>query len=504
VVDSVLEKYSKPDGNSKVLGDKITGRLLHAQMEHNPDHEILSHIKRAIHNLPKYSSQSSQVNLRIQHDICEAAAPQIGWTTERDSKGIRQITFRTSPRLLRDDYDAKVARKTAVSTFQDQFNQTELSIAIIANAVAKVKNLIESGAAKLDFESICFGLPIALAAAYQRVEIINYLLSQCVKWRTTDALWSKTANHLITLLKLHITSQIKLALEPTIASLDLAVHELDLLLRKAASSGSALIFTHLLSARSLETPSLSSLPATQQLLIHKATTSGNVATLKIMLEKGFKADENPRYLPSQTPPLQTAARHGRAEIAALLLKYSSADNEEEDLARKVIWTNAWNEASKGGYDEVLSVLLDDAEKGKSFKTIAEAFSWVESITIQHAHVLRMLIPRGLALHKISPHKTWSLGLSTMNSAIFRGDLSCVEALVEAGVTINDEDKTWDAVYNAKVAGEKLIYKFLRRNGGMDNHCLAQSIEVDEEGFGCSAAEKRVLAYAKEIWGEGRY
>jgi hypothetical protein len=223
-----------------------------------------------------------------------------------------------------------------------------------------------------------------------------------------------------------------------------------------------------------------------------------------MLEKGFKADENPRYLPSQTPPLQTAARYGRAEIAALLLKYSSADNEEEDLARKVIWTNAWNEASKGGYDEVLSVLLDDAEKGKSFKTIVEAFSWVESITIQHAHVLRMLIPRGLALHKISPHKTWSLGLSTMNSAIFRGDLSCVEALVEAGVTINDEDKTWDAVYNAKVAGEKLIYKFLRRNGGMDNHYLAQSIEVDEEGFGCSAAEKRVLAYAKEIWGEGRY
>lgn len=128
VVDELLEKHSQPDGNSKRLGDKLAGRLLYAQMQQSPNHVILSHIKKAIEKLPDNSSQSPEEILKIRHDVCEVVAHQVGWTRERDSSGIRQITFRTTPRLLREPEDLLYINEITMETFRCQQTQIELSV----------------------------------------------------------------------------------------------------------------------------------------------------------------------------------------------------------------------------------------------------------------------------------------------------------------------------------------------------------------------------------------
>jgi ankyrin repeat protein len=467
-----------------MLNEKLAGKLLQAKMEHEPSHEILSHIRESIERLLDFASEAKEAKLKISRDICEAVAPQIGRHRERDSKGFRRLYLRAMPRL-RDGSLNIIPREESYELIRSQQSQTDLSVAIIAGRLDVVRSLIESGAATVDFKSLYFKHPMLQATRLERIEIIQYLLGKGAKWHTQDEVWSKKAYHLIRLLDLHINNKIKLAPDPTISSLGLVRHKIELLLRPAAHSGNANIFTKLLDAYKAEGICSETMKSN---LIREAIIGGNTATLAVMMKEGFEIQTHPRYLPSQTSYLQIAAQYGNAKMTALLLEHGADPRQTSPLNN----LDAWDIAIMKGYEDVLMVLLDHAEKNG----VQPSPTRLRIQDLEHAHIIRLLIRHGYEIGKNPSYDVISKVM--LRNAFKKNNLCVVEALVEASVPVNDEDL--DVLEDSDIGCGEII-RFLLRAGAADRNGESDSTRLRSLGH-VTLHTKR--AAATTFWELGRY
>ncbi|EPE24595.1 Ankyrin repeat-containing protein [Glarea lozoyensis ATCC 20868] len=484
IVDEVLEKYSLSYGDFKTFDEKLAGRLLQTKMEHEPNHEVLSHIKESIERLPDFASETKEAKLKICRDVCEAAAPQIGRLRERDSNGFHRLCLRAMQRV-KDGSLNIIPQKESYEVVRSQQSQTDLSIAIVADRHDVVRNLIESGVATVDFKSLYFKHPIVQAARLGRIEIVKYLLEKGAEWQTQDEIWSKKAYHLISLLDLHINKKIMLAPEPTISSLGLARHKIELLLRPVAHSGNANIFTRLLDAYKDESVCSETMKST---LIREAIIGGNTATLSVMVKEGFEIQTYPLYLPSQTSYLQIAAQYGSAKMTALLLEHGADPRQASPLNN----LDAWDIAITKGYEDVLKVLLDHAEKNG----VQPSPTDLRIQDLEHAHIIRMLIRHGYEIGKDPSYENISKVM--LRNAFKKNNVCMVEALVEAGVSVDIEDINILADLVASSIGRGEMIQLLLRTGAANRDGGNGSVRL--KSLGRAALHTDRTTY----WELGRY
>ena len=159
----------------------------------------------------------------------------------------------------------------------------------------------------------------------------------------------------------------------------------------------------------------------------------------------------------------------------MLLEYG-ADPEQKSADGSL---DAWKVAVEKGHEHVLTVLLKDAERRGNIITLRQ----LDIETLEHPHILRLLLAHGFDLNEDSTNKDRTIGQVLLKHAVCVSWNTCMmETLVEAGVAIHDDDPMWDVVYLARSLRHRKMHDYLLGKGGEDRHAV-EALEGFEKVMG---------------------
>lgn len=122
-------------------------------MNRNPEHPILSPVRKSLLNYCRTYDQSSEEMVEIEQAVCNLLTEKVTWLTKRDSDGVRQIQFKSSgptPCPQRVWTAAEDEPPEVNDAKSEGLSLNILSIAIIARNVTILRKLHNSNDAQVN------------------------------------------------------------------------------------------------------------------------------------------------------------------------------------------------------------------------------------------------------------------------------------------------------------------------------------------------------------------
>ncbi|TGO89843.1 hypothetical protein BPOR_0091g00090 [Botrytis porri] len=458
--------------------------LIHKEMKANTSDMILTPMHRAIIAVPKIHCLSEEKQSELELAVCEASEERLIWATSsrRNTNGRQQLSF-LAPRLSWNynpvpivDTDIPVDTINAERILD---MQNRLCIAIIANAIAYMRVLLESHHADANFRNKYFGRPLYLASRYGRVDIIQVLLHHGAD---SSAIQPYYGPHLtvglgrekffcssgsalrVAAMNGHFETMKMLVQSRYNAVLPLSHEEIKMVLHVAARTGSE-------TCRGRSTSS--------RFLGKRKSTYSNA-------ERGVDVNciAGPNHTMPYWSPIHCAAYKGHANIVIFLLSNGAELNRAIVRRSRTyvgIGSDAISFAVARGHNELIHVLVDyggivlkeiihtDPSSNKTLLNIAARWS-------QH-HTMRLLLKEGGDVTGIGEQ-------ALREYAVKRGDLLMTRLLIDANVSpCENPNKSHQPVLIAKCHGWQHIVDLLISAGVDDiNPFDTDKYPIDSRSF----------------------
>jgi ankyrin repeat protein len=451
LIKGLLESQNKDQ-----LSPSLMGRLLHAQLQWDPKNHILAPLHDAIEYIMQQSPGGEEKRLQMSRIICEAAAERLHWKRNK-SLGFVYLQMKAFLNIT-------PVHEEDPTPDDNEYLQNIFSAAIILKNLDIVQSLLKSDQKiNVSHDNRYFGRPLQLAAASGCSEVVDLLLAHGADPSVIQLEWNRNVSNIVRPLSegsaLRVAARSgqtqivhKLLFPKHLESISEFEYFLTIL---AAADGCHENVVLLLLDMIPEAWKIHSSRYHAQAFI-EACHSGCEPLLRSMLASGFNINENK---PKLKECLRSAMVHGHANIIRLLLEIGA------DLKCINIYTCPLRKPVNRGHEEALQVLFDN---GVDVNDPAVHNAFVSATGQGQFRILRMLLRLGFDLSRGDNFNGFPpTGVRSLIAAIKCGFVSIVELLASAGVPLNYDDKSYDAVCQAKHRRNDDICAVLFRYGAQD-------------------------------------
>ncbi len=190
--------------------------------------------------------------------------------------------------------------------------------------------------------------------------------------------------------------------------------------------------------------------------LHWAAHRDDLETAELLMAAGADVNAANNY---GITPLSLACTNGSAAMVAKLLTAGANANAVRQTGVTVLMT-----AAHTGDLEVVNLLLAHGADVNGRETRREQTALMWAVEQKHTGVVRALIERGADVHALSRG-----GFTPLLFGAQQGDLDSVQALLGAGVTVNETSPQWgSALVTATARGHEELSLFLLEKGADPN------------------------------------